>query len=152
MNVLRLTAFVSLLVVALASSACFTFRATMPGAVRNDIDEEELEDVGTLDEDFTHTYFVHGAFGAPAEDILKKRMLQAAAEAGADGVRNLDVEARFTWTGIAITLLTASMVHPRRYRVTGTLVRIAAPALPSSTAPSESSEQLPEAESASARQ
>lgn len=127
----RLVAFATVILLGIATSGCFTFRATMPGAVRADVDERELEDVGPLDEAFTHVYFVHGAIGAPADDILRERMLKAAADAGADGIRDLELEARFTWTGIAITLATLSLVHPRRYRVTGTLVRIAAPALPS---------------------
>ena len=110
-------------------TGCFTMRAPLPGVLRADI-SQSVEVVGHFDTTFTHYYVLHGAFGAPEEDLIARALLQKVNAAHADGVANVTVETSFGLTGVALALATGSLLHPRTYHLQGDLVRIHAAALP----------------------
>ena len=119
---------VILLLFTVVTAGCFHMRAPLPGALRQDVGER-LEVVGHFETQFTHYYVLHGAFGAPEEDLLYNALLSQARAHGADGVANVTVETSFRITGVAVAICTFSLLHPRTYKLTGDLVKIHAPPL-----------------------
>lgn len=122
-----------LLVVAAAlASGCFTMRAQLPGALRVDLEDEEVVVGGRFDIEVSRLYLFWGLVPVADESDLAAAMQEAAAREGVDGVANLTFESRFSGMDFALQMLTLGIVAPRTYRVRGDLVRINAPPLPGS--------------------
>ena len=103
---------------------CFVHQAAIPGVVRADLNDDDIEVVGALDATYTRVFFLHGLVGETDVDWLAARIREAASEAGANGVRHLRIEATFQGWPMVTAISTLSLVHPRAYRVQGELVRI----------------------------
>lgn len=123
-HVLFLVAF------ALLSSGCYTLRAQVPGALRGDLEDEEVVVTGAFDAEVTRLYVLWGLVPMGPEDDLALALTEAVEEGQADGVANLVFETRFTITDLVIQTITLGVVVPRTYRLRGDVVRIQASPLP----------------------
>ncbi|MCP4498740.1 MAG: hypothetical protein GY822_02090 [Deltaproteobacteria bacterium] len=76
-----LSGVVALLLVALTTS-CFSFRGQLPGALRNDLSDDQVQAISSFEfeEESSTTYYVHGLFGATDPDELERLVLKAAKE------------------------------------------------------------------------
>jgi hypothetical protein len=113
----------------LVSTGCYTFRADVPGHARADLDDK-IEIIGSIDETFTHTYFIGGLVNPPPEDMLEKILLARVREARGDGIANLVFESVFAPPDVLLRTFTVFIVAPRTYRVRADIVRIHAEPLP----------------------
>lgn len=120
----------ALVCLAWLSSGCFTLRAQVPGALRGDLDDEEVVVTGTFDAEVTRLYLLWGLVPLGPDDELAVAMTEAVEQERADGVANLVFEARFTVLDYLLQALTLGVVAPRTYRVRGDVVRIEASPLP----------------------
>lgn len=127
---IRATRLVVTLLVALLGGGCYTMRAQLPGALRDDLRDEQVIVVGRVEREVGHVYLLGGLLNPPPEDLVARELEAAVAEAGADGVANLLFEARFSALDVTLSQLTLGLVAPRSYRVRADLVRIDAPPLP----------------------
>lgn len=125
----RLT-LLAAVVVSLLASGCYTMRASLPGALRGDLDDEEVIIVGRVDREVSHLYLLGGLLNPPPRELLEAELRPAVQEAGADGVANLVFEARFTAFDVVVWGLSLGLVSPRTYRIRADLVRIRAPPIP----------------------
>ena len=115
----------------LATSACWTANAQLPGTLRND--DVSTESVGSLNIEKTNYFFILGLLNKPSDDFLAQEIRQSVKSAGGDGVQNLTYEAQFGCLDIIISQLTAGCVMPRTYKVTGQIVKIKTAPLPGKT-------------------
>jgi len=125
-RVLRTLALTALLVVV---GGCYTLDAALPGHTRTDL-AAQVEIVGSIDETFTHTYFVGGLLAPPPEDVLARILIERVRASGGDGVANLVFESFFTVSDVFVRTFSIGVVAPRTYRVRADIVRIHAPPLP----------------------
>jgi hypothetical protein len=123
-----------LLVVVIASvfaaSGCYTARADLPGALRNDLQPADTENLGTLAVEKKHYFLLNGLLGKPSKDFLAAEIKAQVQKRGGDGVAGLVYESEHTCGDAALGTCTLGCFVPRTYRVTGTVVRIRAPRLP----------------------
>lgn len=114
----------------LGGTGCFTLNASLPGTLRGDLSEERLEPVGTFEHEVSY-WFVPCGFGEAPEAELRKELLRAARESGADGVTNLRFEAYLTPMDCLVGRV-CPVIQPRTFRLSGHLVRIKDPPPPGS--------------------
>lgn len=118
-----------LAVVALAAG-CMTLNAQLPGTLRGDVEQTDVEKVGSFTYETGNWFFLWGLVGKPPEDIFAKEIRQQVLSKGADGVSNLSVEAKSGCMDLVIGYCTAGIITPRSYVVKGDLVRIKKAPLP----------------------
>lgn len=119
-----------LLCVVAVASGCFTMRASMPGALRGDLEDEEVLVQGRLDVEVSRLYLFWGLVPTADEEDLASAMRAAVEERQADGVANLVYESHFSPLDVVLQVITLGIVAPRTYRVRGDVVRIEAAPLP----------------------
>lgn len=112
------------------ASGCYTTRAALPGALRNDVGAADIEKVGALDVEVEHTFFLHGLVGTTPDDMLAAPIRKQVQARGADGVAHVVYESEQGCGDFALTTCTLGCFAPRTYRVRGDIVRIRAPRLP----------------------
>jgi hypothetical protein len=123
-----LVAACTALVLLSLASGCYTMRAQLPGTLRADVGDRDVEVAGRYEIVVRRTYFFWGLLApSPVERAIADDLPRACARAGADGAANLLFEAHFSPLDWAIATATLGVVTPRSYRVRGDLVRIAAP-------------------------
>jgi hypothetical protein len=125
-------AFVALFVAAfacVATTACYTTRAELPGALRNDVQAGDLQKVGVLDVEVEHTFFLGGFVGTTTPEFLAAPIRKQVQARGADGVANVVYESEQGCGDFALSTCTLGCFAPRTYRVRGDIVRIRAPRL-----------------------
>jgi hypothetical protein len=112
------------------AAGCFTMQASLPGALRADLADEDVELVAAYSKEIHQPYLVWGLVGSGADDVIAADLLVAVRAANADGAANLLFESYFSPVDVALTTVTLGFVSPRTYVVTADLVRVRAPALP----------------------
>ncbi len=120
----------SISLLALAAAGCFTVNAELPGTLRGDVSEPEIEKVGTLSIEKTNWFFAWGLVGAPPKDFFSTDIQKAVQAKGADGVANLKYESQEGCVDWGISGCTGYLVAPRTFKVTGDIVRIKKAPLP----------------------
>jgi hypothetical protein len=125
---------VALLLALVTLSGCYTTRAELPGALRNDVKPADIEKVGALDVEVEHTFYLHGFVGTTPSELLAAPLRKQVQARGADGVANVVYESEQGCGDFALTTCTLGCFAPRTYRVRGDIVRIRAPRLPGRTA------------------
>lgn len=113
-----------------ATSGCFTVQADLPGTLRGDISEPEVEKLGTLEIEKTNWFFAWGLVGAPPKDFFSTDIQKAVQAKGGDGVANLKYESQEGCVDWGISGCTGYLVAPRTFKVTGDIVRIKKSPLP----------------------
>ena len=115
---------------AVASSACFTTRADLPGTLRGDLGPSDVEKVGTLEIEKTNWFFLSGLAGQPPADFFANDIQRQVQARGADGVANLRYESQDGCIDWGVSTCTGSLIAPRTFKVTGDIVRIKKAPLP----------------------
>ena len=118
----RLFLLVALIVSTLFSSGCFTINAKLPGTLRGDLSDEDVEVVGTYTYEGTETFIL--GYGTKKSTAYYNDLMRAAAAQNADGLTHIRFESYFTKSDWIIRHLTCTCVSPRTYRLSGDLVRI----------------------------
>ena len=119
-----------LVITMMVASGCYTVGADLPGTLRNDVKQQDVEVVGKLEIERTHYYALDGLIGKPPADMFAAEIKKAVQKRGADGVTNLVYESEHTCGDVAITGCTLGCLAPRTYRLTGDVVRIKAARVP----------------------
>jgi hypothetical protein len=119
-----------LLAILLLSTGCYTVNAELPGTLRNDVEQRDLETVGALKLERTHWFAIDGLVGKPPNDIFSAEIKAQVQKKGADGVANLVYESEHTCGDVAIGVCSLGCLTPRTYRLSGDIVRIKAPRVP----------------------
>jgi hypothetical protein len=114
------------------STGCFTLRSDLPGTLRADLDDGDVEVLGDLDFEVTQPYFAFGLIGTAQPNMFAREIEREARAKGADGVRALRIEATFTVSDLLVGCAGCggALVATRTYRIRGELVRIKKPPLP----------------------
>lgn len=110
-------------------SGCLTMNTALPGALRDDIEEKDMEPVGHFQLEVQHSFAPLGMGTVPG-DPLRERIMEEVKARQADGVRNLRLESYNSFSDVVTRWMTCQMVQPRTYRLSGELVRIRKAALP----------------------
>ena len=110
-------------------SGCLTMNTALPGALRNDITETDMEPVGHFQIEVKHSFAPLGMGTLPG-DPLRERIIEEVKARKADGVRNLRLESYNSFSDVMTRWMTCQTVQPRTYRLSGELVRIRKAALP----------------------
>lgn len=121
---LRLLTVFALGLASLASSACFTMNADLPGTLRGDVANGDVERIGSISYETGHWFYLWGLVGAPPRDVFAAEISKQVRAKGGDGVANLRYEGEFGCIDIGIGGCTGGCIMPRTYRVTGDVVRI----------------------------
>ncbi len=119
----------ALVIMSAALSGCFTMNASMPGTLRSDVSEKEIESTGSVKIEKTHFFFLWGLLGAPEKSYFVDELTKQVSSAGGDGVANLRYESQTGCLSLVINSVTCGIVSPRDYKITGDVVRIKVPAL-----------------------
>lgn len=117
----------AVVVVALLATGCLTSRSALPGVLRSDLNSNAVTVVETMDVSHTHFFLFWGLAPDAPEDLFRHDIQAAVANAGADGVANVRLEAHYTVVDGIVNMLTMGLLAPRTYRLRGDVVRIAAP-------------------------
>jgi hypothetical protein len=107
-----------------AASGCYTVNADLPGTLRGDVADSEVERVGTVTIEKGHWFFLWGIIGETPKDLVADELKKQVQAKGADGVANLTWQSQFGCVDLLAYSCTAGCVSPRSYKVTGDLVRI----------------------------
>ena len=118
----RFSLLTALLLSALFSTGCFTINAKLPGTLRGDLSDEDVEVVGTYTYEGTETFIL--GYGTKKSTAYYDDLMRAAAEQKADGLTNIRFESYFTQSDWILRHLTCTCISPRTYRLSGDLVRI----------------------------
>lgn len=110
-------------------SACLTLNTALPGTLRDDLEEKDMEPVGHFQIEVQHSFAPLGMGTVPG-DPLRKRIMEEVNARQADGVRNLRLESYNSFSDVVTRWMTCQMVQPRTYRLSGELVRIQKAPLP----------------------
>lgn len=129
MNVRRTSCALALGALLVVAGGCYTLDAALPGHARLDVGGQ-IEIIGSIDETFTHTYYLGGLLAPPPEDVLAHILLDRVQALGGDGVANLVFESFFTASDVVVRTFSVSLVAPRTYRLRADVVRIHAPPYP----------------------
>ena len=118
------------LVTVVALSGCYTLRAQLPGALRADLADEDVQIVGAFRTEVHAPFLLWGLYGAPPEELVQEDLLRQVEAAGADGVANLLFESYFTPVDVLLNGVTLGVLSPRTYVVRGDLVKLRRGPLP----------------------
>lgn len=129
----RLRVLLSVLAVVALASGCFRMHTRVPGALRGDLEDEQVIVRDRVDVEHTRVYLFWGLLPLGDDDALGRAVLDEAREAGGTGLANVVFEAYFTPGDLALQMLTLGVLSPRTYRLRGDVVRISADALPGGT-------------------
>lgn len=114
------------------ASGCFAMRADLPGTLRGDLDDEDVEVLGDFDIEVTRPFFGYGLVGTTPPNAFATEIAREARAKGADGVRSLRIESTFALSDLLVGCVGCggAFVMTRTYRISGELVRIKKPPLP----------------------
>jgi hypothetical protein len=107
-----------------AAGGCYTVNAELPGTLRGDVADSEVERVGTVTIEKGQWFFLWGLVGEPPKDFVAAELKRQVQAKGADGVANLTWQSQFGCVDVLACGCTGGCVSPRTYKVTGDLVRI----------------------------
>lgn len=110
-------------------AGCFTVNTALPGALRGDLSEQEIEPVGHFQREIRHSFAPFG-LGEVPDDPFRALLLEEANAQGADGIRNLRIETYHSCNDVLTGWMTCQSVRPRTFRISGELVRIRKAPLP----------------------
>lgn len=122
-------------------SGCLTMNTALPGALRHDLEEQDVEPIGHFQLEVHHSFAPLGLGTVPG-DPLREQILEAVKARGADGVRNLRLESYHSFSDVVTRWMTCHFVQPRTYRLSGELVRIRTAPLPGEEPQSAPSQPL----------
>jgi len=103
---------------------CYTVNADLPGTLRGDIADADVERVGPVTIEQGQWFFLWGLVGETPEDLVAAELKKQVQAKGADGVANLTWQSQFGCVDLLAATCTAGCVTPRTYKVTGDIVRI----------------------------
>jgi hypothetical protein len=106
------------------ASGCYTVNADLPGTLRGDVADSEVERVGTVTVEKSQWFFLWGLVGETPKDFVAEELKKQVQSKGADGVANLTWQSQFGCVDLLASACTVGCVTPRSYKVTGDLVRI----------------------------
>ena len=118
----RIGSLVMTLMVALGGG-CFTMSAKLPGTLRNDVSDLDVQTVGNAHMELTQTYLLWGLVGAPPEDWIERALAPQVLAVHGDGVARLVFESQVGCLDLTITGLTLGCIAPRTYSLRGDVVR-----------------------------
>ena len=120
----------SVVVVVALTSGCMTVNADLPGTLRGDVAEHEVEKIGELRIEKGNWFFLWGLVGEPPADFFATDIQKAVQAKGGDGVARLKYESQESCLDWGLTRCTFALIIPRSYIVSGDIVRIKKPPLP----------------------
>lgn len=121
---------VGALVAASLASGCFSMRTQLPGAVRADLDDEQVIVHGRVDVEVSRVYLFWGLLPLGDDEALALALRDNAVQQGGDGVANLVFDTYFSPVDVMLQTITLGILAPRTYRLRGDVVRIRAAPLP----------------------
>lgn len=125
MNRFISTAAVVVTVVAsLAGSGCYTVNADLPGTLRADLSDADMERVSVASVEKGQWFFLWGLVGETPRDFVSAELAKQVQSKGADGIANLTWKSEFGCTDLLFAGCTGGCVTPRTYKVTGDIVRL----------------------------
>lgn len=113
-----------LVAAAVAVSGCYTVNADLPGTLRGDVADSDVERVGTVTIEKSQWFFLWGLVGETPKDFVAEELKKQVQAKGADGVANITWQSQFGCVDMLASACTAGCVTPRSYKVTGDIVRI----------------------------
>jgi hypothetical protein len=119
-----------LLFAAVWQSGCYTAHANLPGALRTDLEDEQVVITDRFAHEHSQLFLFYGLVGETPDDVFSSALDEAALRAGADGAANVVFHAGFTPMDYIISTISFGLVVSRTYRLEADLVRLRAPALP----------------------
>ncbi len=126
----RAATVVALVLITLGASSCITSRSAIPGVLRDDVRSEQVEVVGTYDQEVGHFFLLWGLAPQAPEDLFASDLKRAVKDAGADGAANIRLESFYTPGDVFLNAISIGFFVPRTYRMRADLVRINAPIVP----------------------
>lgn len=120
----RLASLLAVAVTVVGASGCYTVNADLPGTLRGDVAESDVERVGTITVQKSQWFFLWGLVGEAPKDFVAGELKKQVQAKGADGVANLTWQSQFGCVDLLAMGCTGGCVTPRSYKVTGDLVRI----------------------------
>lgn len=117
------------LALAWLATGCFTLNTALPGALRGDVSDQDVDSVGHFQTEIHHSFTPFG-LGEVPDDPIRAILLEEVKARGADGVRHLRIESYHSCSDVVTGWMTCQFVRPRTYRLSGELVRIRSAPLP----------------------
>jgi hypothetical protein len=113
----------------LTLTGCYTVHADLPGTLRSDVAETDVEKVGQFDVQKGNNFLLWGLVGAPPADFISQELAREVKAKNGDGVRNFEYHSEFGCVDLLLTSVTCGIFSPKTFHFKGDVVRIRKPAL-----------------------